>query len=264
MCRFAAYFGHQELLLEEILAKPKNSLIKQSHEAREGLHGINADGFGLAWYDFSVDNTPGIFKSIQPAWNDNNLIHLSKKIHSSCFLAHVRASTVGDVSRNNCHPFSFGEYSLVHNGTIRNFERHKKEIVNTIDENLFLSIKGNTDSEYFFFLIMHFIQHGEDMQNAVKKAINWIVEAQQDCEGFSRINIAITNGREVLGTKFVSKGEKPLSLKYFFNAKGGQASPSLILSSEPLDDYDDLWEEVPENSYIYIDRDAMRVKIESL
>ena len=77
MCRIAAYFGLKEVFLEELLAKPKHSLIRQSHNAKEGTHGINADGFGLSWYNFDISSTPGIFKSTQPAWNDLNLIHLS-------------------------------------------------------------------------------------------------------------------------------------------------------------------------------------------
>src|SRR6056300_1646366 len=112
MCRFLTYFSNQPILLENLLDKPTNSLIKQSHEAKEGTHGVNADGFGIAWYDFDIDSHPGVFKSIQPAWNDNNLIHLSQKIRSPCFLAHVRASTIGDVNQNNCHPFAYENYAF--------------------------------------------------------------------------------------------------------------------------------------------------------
>lgn len=264
MCRFAAYFGHEEILLRELLSKPKNSLIKQSHEAREGIHGINADGFGLAWYNLGISPTPGIFKSTQPAWNDNNLMHLSHKIKSSCFLAHVRASTVGDVNQNNCHPFSFGEYSMVHNGTIRNFEKYKKRLIDSIDEDLFLQIKGNTDSEHFFFLIMHFLRQKNDLILSVKKAIDWVTRIQENCDGFSRINIVITNGSELMATRFVSKGEKSLSLRYCSKCIEQNKTSSLILSSESLSDDNQLWQELPENHYIYLTKDNMKCIIEGL
>lgn len=263
MCRFAAYFGDTEILLDELLSKPKNSLIKQSREAMEGLHGINADGFGSAWYNFDISNYPGIFKSTQPAWNDNNLMHLSQKIKSSCFLAHVRASTVGDVNQNNCHPFAFQEYSFVHNGTIKNFDHYKKKIINAINEDLFLNIKGNTDSEYFFFLIMHFVKQNHNLENALRNAINWVVDAQKPHDDFSRINIVITNGDELIATRFVSKNEKSLSLKYFPTSKGAKLS-SLILSSESLDGNDEGWGELPENHYIYINKNDMQIKIEQI
>lgn len=264
MCRFAAYFGDEDILLDELLSKPQNSLIKQSRNAMEGLHGINADGFGAAWYNFDISNYPGVFKSTQPAWNDNNLMHLSQKIKSSCFLAHVRASTVGDVNQNNCHPFAFQEYTFVHNGTIKNFDHYKKKIINAIDEDLFLNIRGNTDSEYLFFLIMHFMKQNNNLADAVINAINWIVNIQKTHDDFSRINIAITNGYELIATRFVSKGENSLSLKYRHIPKNAHKISSLILSSESLDGSDEEWDELPENHYIYLSRNNMQVKVERI
>ena len=154
MCRFVAYLGKKSILLNELLVKPKNSLINQSRDAKEGRLGLNADGFGLGWYSHEIDKIPGVFKSTQPAWNDNNLKHLANKIKSSCFLAHVRASTVGDIVLNNCHPFSYHEYAFVHNGTIRFFDKIKRQIINELDDIIFSEIKAQTDSEHLFFLIM--------------------------------------------------------------------------------------------------------------
>lgn len=264
MCRFAAYFSDEEILIDELLAKPQNSLIKQSHESREGAHGVNADGFGIAWYNFDISELPGVFKSTQPAWNDNNLIHLSQKIKSPCFLAHVRASTVGGVNHNNCHPFAFEKYSFVHNGTIRNFDHYKKNMINAIDEDLFLQIKGNTDSEILFFLIMSFLRQDTDLISSVKKAIQWVVDAQEYSDGFSRINIVITNGDEIMATRFVSKDEKSLSLKYYTKVNNSNQISSLILSSESLDNNEILWEELPENHYIYLNKNNMKLTINEI
>ena len=41
-----------------------------------------------------------------------------------------------------------------------------------------------------------------------EKAINWITNIQENCDGVSRINIVITNGSALMATRFVSKGEK--------------------------------------------------------
>lgn len=253
MCRFVAYLGQEKILLSRLLEDPANSLIKQSHAAREGLHGVNADGFGVGWYDLRIDSTPGIFKSIQPAWNDSNLKHVCEKIESNCFLAHVRASTVGDVAQNNCHPFYYKEYTMVHNGTIRHFDRLKKRLIDTIDEELFLHIKGNTDSECFFLLIMHFLKRVRSLELAVKEAIHWVVESQEseDSESFSRINIVITDGKEMVGTRFASKNKNSLSINYKTFEREGRLE-SFVLSSEPLDDQGG-WVLIPEKSYIHID-----------
>ena len=257
MCRFTSYIGKSDVFLKDVLSDPINSLIKQSHEAREGSHGINADGFGLAWYNPHINVTPGVFKSTQPAWNDVNLASLVNHIRSTCFLGHVRASTVGDVNQHNCHPFCFETYSFAHNGTIRGFDNFKKQIISIIDEDLFLHIKGNTDSEYFFFLIMHFLRRDKDMIAAVKNSINFVLDLQKDTEFYSRINIVVTNGDEFLVARFVSKDAGSLSLKYSINYKGDNIE-SILFSSEELDDVS-VWNEVEDNHYIYINKNDMQM-----
>lgn len=266
MCRFIAYFGKNEILLDDLIGKPDNSLVRQSLSARVGVHRVNADGFGIAWYDLKLDNEPGIFKSTQPAWNDYNLISICKKVKSSCFLAHVRASTVGDVAKNNSHPFSYGEYSLVHNGTIEKFNHIKRALLNKIEDEYLFKIRGNTDSEHLFYLIMHFLnKHNHDMILAVKNAIAWIVRHQAKLDGsaFSSINIAFTNGRELIGTRFITEGHPPLSLNYTFKSKNAKVE-SFTLSSEPLSSTTEQWHTVPKNHYIYLNAKDMEIKIDKL
>jgi glutamine amidotransferase len=112
MCRLMAYYGDTMLLARTILW-PDRSFIRQSYDARERLldhslpahlgHGnLNADGFGIGWYSLSepceastkgIDKqTPCTFKSITPAWNNDNLIRLASKICSPLVFAHVRAA----------------------------------------------------------------------------------------------------------------------------------------------------------------------------
>lgn len=263
MCRFAAYIGENQILIDELLEKPKNSLVSQSHDARAGMHPVNADGFGVGWYDLDIDEKPGIFKSTQPAWNDKNLSHISRKVKSDCFLAHIRASTVGDVNQSNCHPFTFAEYSMVHNGTIRNFEKYKRKLISEIDEDLFLHISGNTDSEHFFLLVMHYLRREKSLDKAVLKAMSWIVDVQKDDAGFSRLNIVITNGIEMLATRFGSKDQGSISLKYSESHIDDKLS-SIKISSEILDDNQDEWKEVPDNHYIYINKKDMSLKIDNI
>ena len=73
MCRWLAYSG-DPVLLDELLYKPRNSLIVQSLHSRLGAETTNGDGFGVGWY--SAQPTPGVFRSVEPAWNDRNLPEL--------------------------------------------------------------------------------------------------------------------------------------------------------------------------------------------
>lgn len=268
MCRFVAYLGKKSILLNELLVKPKNSLINQSRDAKEGRLGLNADGFGLGWYSHEIDKIPGVFKSTQPAWNDNNLRHLANKIKSSCFLAHVRASTVGDVVLNNCHPFTYHEYAFVHNGTIRFFEKIKRQIINELDDIIFDEIKAQTDSEHLFFLIMQYLKNSrqKSIAQAVIQAFAKIdaLQNKNDPESFARMNIVITNGDELFASRYVSKDKEPLSLYYAVGQEinksddgnlicSGASNGAIIVASEPLTDYSQEWYEIPVNHYLTVD-----------
>ena len=74
MCRWLAYSG-SPLLLEDLLYKPENSLVVQSKHSQMGATTTNGDGFGVGWY--GAYETPGLFRSTEPAWNDLNLRELS-------------------------------------------------------------------------------------------------------------------------------------------------------------------------------------------
>ena len=74
MCRWLAYTG-APILLTDVLYTPVHSLIDQSLHSRLGAETTNGDGFGIGWYDTAP--APGVFRSIEPAWNDQNLRELA-------------------------------------------------------------------------------------------------------------------------------------------------------------------------------------------
>ena len=115
MCRLAAYLG-APLYLEELIAKPRHSLMHQSLRAEEAKVATNGDGFGVGWYGEREE--PGVYRDASPAWADDNLLALSQNLRSGLFFAHVRAATAGASSRQNCHPFRHGRYLFMHNGQI--------------------------------------------------------------------------------------------------------------------------------------------------
>ena len=102
MCRWLAYSG-SPVLLEELLYGQKNSLIVQSLHSQMGAEETNGDGFGVGWY--GAQETPGVFHSIEPAWNDRNLRELLKFCHAETDeaffrLIEIATTTVEWVGRN--------------------------------------------------------------------------------------------------------------------------------------------------------------------
>ncbi len=273
MCRFTAYLGKNPLTLEKVLKKPSNSLVNQSRSSREALQNIHGDGCGIGWYNPNISKEPALFKSILPAWNDENLIHLTAKIRSHCFIGHVRASTIGKVDFSNCHPFSFGDLLFVHNGTVDSFALMKKPMIEKIKTKYLTNVQGQTDSEYFFALVCTILgDRIEDLSNlsvdvlveAVQEAAQELLVLQKTYVGrvHFMLNVLITNGHFLITTRF-SKGtnEPPLSLYYslkFLNKseKEGECKDEnpeqIFVSSEVLDDCGKKWMEVPAQSYLSV------------
>src|SRR5207248_9923245 len=144
MCRWLAYSG-SPILLERALYSPAHSLIDQSLHSTLGAEATNGDGFGIGWYDEAA--APGLFKSIEPAWNDQNLRELSEHIRSGHFFAHIRAAIGSPVQQTNCHPFRYETWLFMHNGFIADLATIRRDLILAVDESLYPHITGHTDTE---------------------------------------------------------------------------------------------------------------------
>ena len=180
-------------MLEELLLKPAHSLIDQSLHSRLGATTTNGDGFGIGWY--GVEDTPGVFHSIEPAWNDRNLRELAQHLSSPLVFAHIRASTGGAIQQTNCHPFRYGRWLWMHNGVLREFNSVKRDLAFAVDPSLYPSIEGSTDSELFFYLALS-MGLRDDPPSAVERAVGFI-EATGHAHGIEhpiQMTVATTDG----------------------------------------------------------------------
>ena len=258
MCRWLAYTG-SPVLLTEVLYTPVHSLIDQSLHSRLGAETTNGDGFGVGWYDATP--VPGVFRSIEPAWNDPNLRELAGHISSHLFFAHVRAAIGSAVQQTNCHPFRYGRWLFMHNGFIDGFAAIKRDLVLTVDESLFPEIKGQSDTEVLFYLALTFGLPG-DPPDAVARALGF-VEACGRARGVEfpfQGTIATTDGVRMWAFRYSSEGS---SRSLFYSTDVSTLrhqhpdNPMLhevsdetrLVVSEPLGDLAGAWNEVPESSY---------------
>src|SRR5262249_47187139 len=156
-------------VIDELLYQTQHGLIDQSLHARQGVETTNGDGFGVGWY--APDTfLPGRYRSITPAWSNQNLRDIAKHISSPLFLAHIPATTGTAVQETNCHPFRHGRWLFVHNGAIHGFEKIRRELLFKIDPAFFNGIHGSTDSEVLFYLALTFGLESNDPLTAVEKA----------------------------------------------------------------------------------------------
>jgi predicted glutamine amidotransferase len=259
MCRWLTYSG-SPILLEELLYKPEHSLIDQSLHARLGVDTTNGDGFGVGWYGPDTE-TPAVFHSIEPAWNDRNLREVAGHVQSPLFLAHIRASTGTAVQQTNCHPFRHGRWLWVHNGLVRDFHRVKRELALAVDESLYPQMEGSTDSEMLFYLALTFGLE-ENPPAAVERMVGHVEEVghRHGTEHPIQMTIGTTDGSSVWAFRYSSEG-KSRSLYYSADMRSVRemyperprlqeaSDETRIIVSEPIVDLPGAWNEVRESSY---------------
>ncbi len=259
MCRWLAYSG-SPILLEELLLKPEYSLIDQSLHARFGVETTNGDGFGVGWYGTNTD-TPAFFRSVEPAWNDRNLRELAGYVESPLFLAHIRASTGTAVQQTNCHPFRYGRWLWVHNGLVRDFPRLKRDLALAVDESLYSSIQGSTDSELLFYLAIT-LGLEDDPPGAVEQMVGLVEEAgrRHGTEHPLQMTIGTTDGKSVWAFRYSSE-RRSRSLYFSTDMRTVRemyperprlqevSDETRIIVSEPIVELAGAWNEVPESSY---------------
>lgn len=235
MCRWMAYQG-KPVYLEELLFQPDHSLIHQSLSARKSEVTVNADGFGLGWYDEREE--PGLYHEILPAWSDCNLKSLARHIKSGLFFAHVRASTGASTARSNCHPFSYNEWLFMHNGQVGQYDELRWQIERCIPEELYGHRRGGTDSEAIFLMM---VANGleRDPKIAIETTLNQILDMMHT-KGIKdplRFTSILSHGSKMWAVRFSSDEHAP-SLYY------KRFAEHVVVGSEPLDLSGDGWEQV--------------------
>jgi glutamine amidotransferase len=269
MCRWLAYSG-SPILLKDVLYGGTNSLVDQSLHSRLGAEPTNGDGFGVGWYGAAA--TPGVFHSIEPAWNDQNLRELSGHISSPLFFTHIRAAIGSAVQQTNCHPFRHDDWLFMHNGYINEFATIKRDLVLAIDPSLYPQIQGQADTEFLFYLALTFGLQ-DDPPSAVAKAIGLVEEvaARHDVPHPFQGTVATTDGVSTWAFRYSSE-RKSRSLFYTTDVPSLRklyperedlhhfSDDARLIVSEPLGDVAGVWNEVPESSWgvISAGHDEMR------
>ncbi|UCG75125.1 MAG: class II glutamine amidotransferase [Gemmatimonadota bacterium] len=258
MCRWLGYSG-APLYLDELLFKPKRSLIQQSLQARGGST-TNGDGFGIGWYGEKEE--PGLFKALRPAWNDANLRSIAAQVRSPLFLAHVRAATGSAIQRTNCHPFQHGRWLFVHNGEIRGFRDIRRDLVLSVDPALFPEIEGTTDTEVMLHLALTLGLETEPVA-AMERMVGLVEEigGRHGVEHPISMTVGITDGDRIFAFRYSSERASftlyhSVSMQALRELDPGAdkfSDDARLVVSEPLTELSSEWIEIPESSALVVE-----------
>lgn len=265
MCRWLAYIG-APILMADLIVKPRDNLIYQSLHSRTGFP-TNGDGNGLGWYN--KQPSPGLFRSIRPAWNDMNLLDLLSHIESPLFMSHVRASSLAAIQETNCHPFRYKQWLFLHNGQITQFKLVRRALLDEIAPEYYDNIQGSTDSEVMFHLALTYGLE-KDVPSAIAEMVG-VVESKGKEKGITRslnMTLGISDGKRLWGFRYGSDGKGPtlyispsIEMLYKLNPKlkGKFGDFAACVVSEPIGNFQGTWGEIPENSMLVIQNKEIKV-----
>ena len=301
MCRVLVYLG-RPVLLESLLLRPDNSLIRQVYDPKL-LGMLNLAGFGLAAWDPAshAGEVPFEYRVPDLPVFDSNLRSLAGKLCARGVLAHVRgvsyAESSAAIGHHNLHPFRYEGFRLAmaHNGDLARFGEMKHDLLVHMKPHIAARIRGTTDSEWMYALIMSLIADptadldADEIMAAVQRALQIIREIRLNhgIRTSSSVNLFLCDGNDLVATRFTfdfgcypshphAANFSYLSLWYTFGRdyglhggewkmRGGlDDHDSVIVASEPLTLDRSTWIEAPEYSMIYIQRDGERWRVQTL
>jgi len=258
MCRWLAYYG-APVLIHDALYTPHHSLIDQSLNSQLGAEPTNGDGVGIGWY--SSEPTPAVFRSIEPAWNDQNLSEITAHVRSPLFFAHIRAAIGSPVQQTNCHPYRHLRWLFMHNGCINDFAKIKRDLVMAVDPSLYNEIKGSTDTEVLFYLALT-LGLEDDPPEAISRAIGMVetLGRERGIEFPFQGTIATSNGESLWAFRYSTEGKsrslfvsrEAQTLKHLYPEReilNELSDDARLVVSETIGDLPGAWVEVPESSW---------------
>jgi glutamine amidotransferase len=239
------------------------------------------DGWGVGFYqggEVLLQRRP------KPPPGPVDFYEVVRDIHTDALVGHIRSGTYGGAKNENTHPFRFRSWLFAHHGSIARFDEVREQLLGVIPDFLRRNIRGQTDSEHLFHLLLTLLHNGgkiDDPMISTKVAARALAEALAICERMadtgrgeggeqSSLNVALTNGRILLATRI----GRPLHL-YRINgvrdcpvcrenpAEYGRGTHSadhehlraVVIVADGADEkrpLPSLWQEVPERSIVSV------------
>lgn len=251
MCRLLGYFG-PPIPLARFLTDDGHSLVVQSYQPKEMTAGVvNADGFGVAWYD-TRQPAPYRYRNTCPIWSDVNIESLGAYAESGQVLAYVRSATPGlGLDMANTQPFVHGPWSFVHNGFIEGFGSAdgialRRAIGDRLEDHIWALRPGETDSGYLFAWLM---QHLDDQ--LPEEGITAALREFDALPGLGRVglNFLMSDGANIYAVRH-ARGFDCATL--YLLTETAEFPGATLVASEPL--FDGPWRALPPNSLTVLSR----------
>jgi predicted glutamine amidotransferase len=145
MCRLLGYVADHPTSFEDVIGEGFQKFVDLSHEHKHGW------GIATCSIDGKIDTEHDLTTAaLSPKFAESR-----SGMKSDAALLHLRLASKGlTVDLSNNHPFVYGKYSFMHNGTIRDSALLEKYI----DQKFVKEYKSSTDTEKYFYALLTSIE----------------------------------------------------------------------------------------------------------
>jgi glutamine amidotransferase len=210
--------------LERLLLEPEHSLLHQSWAPQRQAHGtVNADGFGVGWYDLSTRPEPARYRRAGPMWADRSFASVAGLVRSGAVMAAVRSATPpAPAEESGTPPFTWGPWLFAHNGVVDGFrDEPGARLRRALSDRRLAGVEGAADSEILFALVLDRLDAAATPEEALASVVDEVTAVTT-----GRLTMMLTDGRRLIA----SVCGEPL---YRTEDDGG--SGGIVVASEPTD-----------------------------
>jgi glutamine amidotransferase len=170
--------------------------------------GVNFDSWGIGFYQGEVLLQRRPKAPVDPV----DFYDLAKELRTDCIVGHVRTGTVGQPKNENTHPFRFRSWLFAHHGTLPAYDQIGPQLLDQIPDFLRRNIRGQTDSEALFHLILAELHEDnllddlnlstQALRTAMQRALARVRDlAGPEATAQAELALAMTNGRVLVATR---------------------------------------------------------------
>ena len=138
-----------------------------------------------------------------------DMAEAAENVRTDVMIGHIRRATVGSLRTENTHPFRYRNWLFAQTGTIQGFERLRDRLLASQPEFLRRNVRGETDSELFFYLFLSFLHDAghlndahaapEHIRAALRASIALVDRlSAEEGQGENRGDILVTNGEHMI------------------------------------------------------------------
>lgn len=215
----------------------------------ETLSSIHKDGWGITTKDGNV------IKDFHAASQTPSFHQTLLNNTATASLLHFRWATSGlSVTTENAHPFVYGEYSFIHNGSV-----NPPDALDKFISPIYLQqVTGTTDSEKYFLLTVQEVE-----KNGLIPGIKSALKIIKENADYSSINAMLLTPDKLIVINEHENSQRPSDQpEDYYELKFKEENDGVIVASSGWNQVG--WKKVPNHALMVIDRKTQKYSLEFL